>query len=35
VEIARRYYAARYDPASGASEEAALAAEVERWLRRA
>lgn len=34
-EIARRYYAARYDPASGAAEQAALAAEVDRWLRRA
>jgi len=35
AEIARRYYSARYDPASGPAEAAALAAEVDRWLQRA
>ena len=34
-EMARRYYSARYDPASGEAEAAAFAEAVDRWLQRA
>ena len=34
VELARHYYSARFDPASGAAESERLAADVERWVAR-